>query len=121
MANGTKAIERNEEAEILVYRRSASNRLRLRHALAGWLRCLQLDHRGEVTIADLAPPHIPFVSSHALGRSPCRLDNATASRTSRRRRNRRQRLPHDLRKTDRRRPASNTNVAPPSLPPPRVI
>lgn len=112
MANGTKAIERNEVAEILVYRRSVSNRLRLRHAFAGWLRRLQLDHRGEVTIA--AWPRLIFLSSALTSSAEAHAawTRATASRTSRRRRNRRQRLPHDLRKTYRRRPASNTNGAP---------
>ncbi|MER8406077.1 hypothetical protein NKH16_15210 [Mesorhizobium sp. M1307] len=41
MANGTKAIERNEEPEIVV-RRSVSNRLRPQHAFAEWLGHLQL-------------------------------------------------------------------------------
>lgn len=36
MANGTKAIERNESPEIVV-RRSVSNPLRPQHAFAEWL------------------------------------------------------------------------------------
>jgi hypothetical protein len=52
MANGRKAIERNEEPEISVYRRSVSNRLRPQHAFAGWLGRFQLHHPGPGEPAD---------------------------------------------------------------------